>query len=114
MSSRTEQIHVSKIRFVSEQDGPPERELKSSLIALFENERGVKSAYLARVTYGDQSPVIVALCLRVQSGSNRGIAESAGRVFASMFGKHQHLDVIFLSFAQEAEAAKVCRSFFCS
>ncbi len=112
MSTHTEEIHAPQLRFLGEQDGPPERELKSRLVAIFEHEQNVKSAYLVRVTYGDQSPVVVALCLRVQSGSDDEVAENAGRIFASMFGKHEHLDIIFLSDAQEAEVVKVCRPFF--
>lgn len=112
MPTHTEEVHAPQLHFLGEQDGPSERELKSRLVTFFEHEQNIKSAYLVRVAYGDQSPVVVALCLRAQSGSDRGVAENAGKIFASMFGGHEHLDIIFLSDAQEAETAKVCQPFF--
>jgi len=35
-----------------------------------------------------------------------------GKIFAYMFGGHEHLDIIFLSKMQEAELAIVCKPFF--
>lgn len=54
----------------------------------------------------------VALCLRARFGPERSLAESGGRIFASMFGSHEHLDIIFLTEVQEAELATVCKPFF--
>lgn len=108
----TEQIYAPKLYFVSEQDGPPERELKGRLAELFQRDQSIKTAYLARLRYGDQSPVTVALCVRAQFGFDHGVAEKAGRIFASMFGGHEHMDIVFLKDKQECELAKVCSPFF--
>ena len=106
-----EEFQVPQLRFLGEQDGPPERELKCALAQCFQNDQSVITAYLARVAYGGES-FAVALCLRAQLGPDRGLAEKVGKIFASMFGGHEHLDIIFLNEMQEAELAKVCKPFF--
>jgi SseB protein C-terminal domain len=107
-----EEIQVPKLRFLGEQDGVSERELKSCLTEFFRRDQSVLTAYLARVAYGEQSPMVVALCLRSHFGPDRGVAETIGKIFASMFGGHEHLDIIFLDDKQESELAKVCSPFF--
>jgi len=107
-----EEIQVPKIRFLGEQNGVPESELKSRLVEFFRRDQSVIKAYLARVAYDAQSPVAVALCLRTQFGRDRGMAEKIGKIFASMFGGHEHLDIMFLGDEFESELAKVCPPFF--
>lgn len=107
-----EKIGVPQVRFVGEQDGPPERELKDRLTEFFHRDASVKAAYLAKVTYNESSPVSIALCLRTLFGPDPGLAEKVGRIFASMFGGHEHLDIVFLSDVQEAELAQKCSRFF--
>jgi SseB protein C-terminal domain len=107
-----EEIQVPQIRFFGEQDGVPERELKSRLAEFFERDQSVRKAYLARVGYDEHSPVAVALCLRTQFGPDRGVAEKVGKIFATMFGAHEHLDIMFLGNEEESELAKVCPPFF--
>lgn len=106
-----EEFQVPQLRFLGQQDGPPERELKCRLVQFFLSEETVNTAYLARVAYTAES-VSVALCLRARFGPDRGLAQEVGRIFASMFGSHEHLDIIFLSDMQEAELAIVCKPFF--
>src|SRR5262245_18847652 len=100
-----EEFQVPQLRFLGEQDGPPERELKCRLAQFFQNDRSVTTAYLARVAYGADS-FAVALCLRAQLAPDRGLAEKVGTIFASLFGGHEHLDIMFLSEMQEAELAR--------
>jgi hypothetical protein len=107
-----EEIRVLKLRFLGEQDGVPERDLKRRLTGFFWRDRSILTAYLARVTYGEQSLAAVALCLRSKFGPDRGVAEKIGKIFASLFGDHEHLDIIFLADEQESELAKVCPPFF--
>jgi hypothetical protein len=106
-----QKIQVPQFRFVGEQDGPPERELKQRLVEFFKRDQSVKAAYLARVAF-DESRIGVALCLRTQFGADPGMAEKIGRIFASMFGSQQHLDIIFPTVEQEGSLAKVCVPFF--
>ncbi len=107
-----QQVNVQTVYFLGEQDGPPEQELKSKLVILFGQLRLVNIAFLAVVRYGDAESPNVALCVRGQPGQNRMFAESVGRVFALLFGSHEHLDVIWLTPEQETSLAKVCRPFF--
>jgi hypothetical protein len=106
-----EEFQVPQVRFLGEQDGAPERELKCRLSQFFQSDQSVTTAFLARVAYGGES-FAVALCLRAQLGPDRGLAEKVGKIFASMFGGHEHLDIIFLSEMQEAELARICKPFF--
>lgn len=106
-----EEIQVPHIRFLGEQDGPPERELKSRLSDFFQRNQSITKAYLAQVAYEDKT-FAVALCIRSRVGPDRGLAQTVGGIFASMFGDHEHLDIIFLSEAQETELVIVCKPFF--
>lgn len=107
----TESTQVSHLQFLGEQDGVTERELKERLVECFLHSMNVQAAYLARVAYGG-SAVNVALCLRAESGPDRDVAENAGRIFASMFGRHEHMDIVFVDQSQESQLAKVCTPFF--
>ena len=107
-----EEIHPPQLCFIGEQDGPPERELKGRLAIFFRRDQSVQTAYLARVSYDDPSRIGVALCLRTQFGADPGMAEKIGKIFASMFGTHEHMDIIFLNEQQEAQLTKVCAAFF--
>jgi hypothetical protein len=52
------------------------------------------------------------LCLRTQFGPDPGLAEKIGRIFASMFGVHENLDLLFLNDDQENALRKVAAPFF--
>lgn len=112
LKKRPQRLQVPAVRFVGEQDGQPEHDFKSRVIELFEQDATVKNAYLARVSYHAGSAVTVALCVRGHSEAPARIVESVGKIFGAMFGKDQHLDIVFLDASQEAELAKVCRAFF--
>jgi|HubBroStandDraft_3_1064219.scaffolds.fasta_scaffold175947_2 hypothetical protein len=109
---RETQIRIQQIYFLGEQDGSPERELKEQLAALFGRAQWVRTAYLARVTYEKMGRVNVALCVRGQPGQGRVFAERVGSIFASIFGSHEHLDIIWLVPEQEAALMQVCQPFF--
>lgn len=106
-----EELRVSQVRFLGSQDGLPETELKVQLSQLFEKEAKIQRGYLARVAYGVDE-MAVALCVRMDSGAEARIAERVGQVFASMFGKHEHLDIIYLNDLQETELTEHCQPFY--
>ncbi len=105
-----QEILVPKIRFLGEQDGPPEQLLKERLAEFFQRDKSVYRAYLAKVSLSEQGGV--ALCLKTQFGADRGLAEKIGGIFGMIFNAHEHLDIMFLSDEQESELAKVCSPFF--
>jgi hypothetical protein len=114
LSSRrpSEELRAQATNFVAEQDGPPERELKTKLVTLFGQLHLVRTAYLARVQYENAGPLEVVLCVRGQPGQDRMFANRIGEEFASMFGSHEHLDIIWITPEQEAALVKVCRPFY--
>jgi hypothetical protein len=111
-SRPTEEFTAPTIRFVGEQDGPPERDLKSHIAELLTNELEVDRAYLARVQYDDAENWNVALCLAATNPDISRINERIGRLFAGIFANDMHLDILYLSDAQEEEITKVCTSFY--
>ena len=105
---RKTEIHTQRpVGFIGEQDGEPERLLKKALITEFRSAAEFKRAYLARVKYADG--VHVALCLT--AAEDPALVERIGAVFAGVFGRHEHLDVVFLDPGQEAELQRVCAPF---
>jgi hypothetical protein len=107
-----QEINVSQIHFLGEQDGPPEQVLKEKLMDFFQQDRNIIAAYLAQIHFGDPSQAGVALCLKTQFGTDRDVVEKISQIFSSIFGTHEHMDIIFLNDAQETELVKVCQPFF--
>lgn len=106
------ELIARQIRFLHEQDGVPEKELKTRLSECFKHERCVKTAYLVKVEYDGSNAYNVALCLNASQGSDKALVNKVHSIFASMFGYHEHLDIVFLSTEQEDEVAGVCQPFF--
>ena len=111
--NHAEEIRIPRARFLQEQDGPTECELKKRIAECLSCNDSVRHAYLARARYADDS-CNVALCLRTELGPDRKLVEEIGKIFASLFASHEHLDIMFLSEAQEAEVMAVCKPFFTS
>lgn len=101
---------MPRVQFCGEQDGPAEQLLKDRLSEFFKRDRSVQAAYLVRVDVAGQTSV--ALCLKTQFGSDRGLAEKIGTIFKTIFNAEVHLDIMFLSGEQESEVTKVCSPFF--
>lgn len=111
-ATKAEQFRAVHVQFVGEQDGAPERDLKGRLTDLFLRDPNIYRAYLARVFYQRPPCKAVALCLRVQPGTESSIGTKVGSTFASMFSDHEHLDIMFITVAQERKIATCCRPFF--
>jgi hypothetical protein len=97
---------------LGEQDGLPERDLKSALKPKLEELGEVERAYLARIGFGPSEEPSVALCLAPTSGRAANIVQSVGEVFSRFFSPDAYLDVIFVAGQQEADLRRVCRPFF--
>jgi type III secretion system (T3SS) SseB-like protein len=94
-----------------EQDGPVERELKNHLVALFHREESIRAAYLVQVAYADDQENAVALCLRADPPNHDAIGK-IGQIFSTLLGAHEHLDILFLDDATEAQLAGSCGAFW--
>lgn len=104
-----EEVRVSNLRFLREQDGVPERLLKSRLAEMFAQHSGVQRAYLAQISSGGQHGV--ALCIKSGGGADLNLVQDIGVIFASIFGAHEHLDILFLSNEQQVLLEQVCPPF---
>jgi SseB protein C-terminal domain len=109
---KSKDIRVPSVRFLGEQDGPPERLLKDRLADFFRRERIVSRAYLARADFEEGKDVTVVLALRTQFGPDDGLVEKVGTIFADVFDAKEHLDILFLTDSQEAQLSKACPPFF--
>lgn len=104
----------SETRFVAEQIGVLENELKESIVGLFRDRNRPLRAYLVQVEYGEEKDFNVALCVASGSGEDEELANDIALVFRRVFGPHEHLDILFLSEIQETQLRKVCCPFFSS
>jgi hypothetical protein len=107
-----EQFNAPKLTFLCEQDGEIERKLKSQLVVFLSDKPNLIRAYLARVDYGDPKAYNVALCLRCLHGEDKSLLSDIGQIFASVFGRNVHLDILFLHDGNENELSAVCKPFY--
>ena len=114
------------ITFLSEKTGPAEDQLKTALAERFATDRRIRRAYLVRVSYpargpqrskdenrgpqGSAEPVEVVLC--VSAPEDVTIVEAVGEEFHKIFHTSQHMDVMFLTDAQESDVARVAQPFY--
>jgi SseB protein C-terminal domain len=109
---RTKELIAHALTFVGEQDGPSERMLKTKLSELFSESINLLKAYLARVRYREAGGESVCLCLSVSSGADEPLVEEIHSLFAPLFNREIHLDILFLSPKQEEQVAAVCKPFY--
>ena len=60
--------------------------------------------------YADETGI--ALCLSCTDGPNQKLAEVVCEFFGSIFGAHEHLDIVFVGEDQESALRRVCRPFY--
>ncbi len=111
-SQRPQEVRVPSVRFMGEQDGPPERLLKGRLVEFFRQRCDVRRAYLAQIDAGGRPGVV--LCVSSIFGPDRALAEKIGVIFAAVFDSREHLDIMFPNEEQEAALMKVCAPFWLS
>jgi hypothetical protein len=99
----------AEVHFLSEQDGPPERQLKELLVHDLGSCKAER-AYLVRVQYRDPKANEVALCVR--GPDDPSLVRKVGVRFAALFGREAHLDIIFVNDAQEEQLKQVCKPFY--
>jgi hypothetical protein len=102
----------STLRFLAEQDGEVERELKAKWATILTQHSGVTRAYLARTTSGAGPEQNVTLCVCPRSAQAEALVQALARPFREKFGSDQYLDIAFLNASQEAELSQVAKPFF--
>lgn len=108
---------LNNVYFSSEQDGKTEREFKNALCTMFIEQHVSVRAYLAQVKYNENNNEFnVALCVmtKEKDSTNTNVFHQIVKIFKSLFGGHEHLDVIFLNHQQEKDIREVCCPFFVS
>jgi hypothetical protein len=100
---------AKRLRFLHEQDGANERELKGWLEPEL-RAAGIERAYLARVEYENPDVFEVALCLR--GPEDMGLVDRLGKKFLEAVPAGIHLDIVFLDDIHEGELKAVCRPFY--
>jgi hypothetical protein len=107
-------LTMSTVQFLCEQNGPIETALKERLSELFRSGGLIRRAYFVRVTYEERGATTsVALALRTSSGRDEpSLVGPIGAAFASIFGSHEHLDILFVTESQEAKLKAVCKAFY--
>ena len=113
LGGRIEKRVAGETQFLVEKDGQSERDLKALLVDLLKREKSVHRAYLARIAFGEPKEISVALFLWADTANNhRAMVKLISDAFASMFHASQHMDIMFLSDAQETQLRKCCKAFF--
>jgi hypothetical protein len=108
----TKKLIATALIFLGEQDGPSERMLKGQLYDLFAESKNLQKAYLARTQFREAGNESVCLCLSVSSGADEPLVEEIHHLFAQLFNRAVHLDILFLSSRQEEQVAAVCKPFY--
>lgn len=105
-----------RVRFVGEQLGVPEDELKSAIVRrwLEQAEGHPLRAYLAQVAYAPGRETSIALCIASERDTDERSIVVAAAAFREIFGRGEHLDIFLVDERQERRLRKVCCPFFSS
>jgi len=100
------------IRFLREQDGQIEKEVKARWQSILATFPDVLRAYLAIASFGQSQNYQVVLCLMSKTGENPLLVDALAQPFQEMFNAATPLDILFLNAATEVDVKKVCRAFY--
>lgn len=107
-------LSTNKIIFISEQDGDIERQFKRMLVDSFIYSKNYIRAYLVKVQYELDPTPHVALCIKTDTDLIEPIIDECTDIFSAIFSGDQHLDIIFISDAEEKEVRLLCCPFYTS
>lgn len=103
---------VLQIRFLCDQDGPPERRAKEQWSLILQADRNVEAAFLVRVSLDRSTEQTVVLAVRRTGGPYLALIKALGDVFRGIFVKDVFVDIIFISEQQELQARVVAKPFY--
>jgi len=107
-----QQLTPTTTKFIAEQDGPPERDLKDRFVEHFRSEPMVERAYLVQVGHSDGTGIHVTLAIKCFGEENPSLIPKLADIFSNMFGPHEHLDMMFIREDQEKRLRVVCEPFY--
>ena len=105
-------VSVTSVRFIGEQDGPVERDVKSRWFPILTAHPQIRRAFLVRASYDDQGGQQVVLALCSSGGPDFALIEALRAPFAAMFSRACPLDMVFANAAQESQIEMVCPPFY--
>ena len=111
-SRRAQERRDERVAFLGEQAGNVEDTLKRDLILEFATRPDIRRAYLARVTFQSDTTVSVAVCIVSKRPEDKSLLIRVGEIVRRRFARDTGMNVLFLTAAQEAEIAAVCRPFY--
>jgi hypothetical protein len=103
---------VQKLRFLGEQDGSVERDVKERWVAILRASPPIRRAFLVRALYEGQPDPQVILALCSSSGPDAALVAALRVPFADIFHRDCPLDMAFVTPAQESQIEPVCRPFY--
>jgi hypothetical protein len=111
-SQKPQKLTRLTTRFIAEQDGPTERDLKAAFVQVFREELAVERAYLALAEHGDGTGAHVTLAIKSSLGEDQSLVRKLMNVFSEMFNSREHLDMVFIREEQEHQLRAVCTPFY--
>ncbi len=107
------EVEFQTVAFLGEQDGPVERTLKANWLPTLSAHAEIRRAFLVRAMYEKRAEVHVVLALCSSGRVDLMTFIEALRVpYAAAFSRACHLDMAFVTAAQESEIERVCRPFY--
>jgi len=107
------QKSFAEVSFFGEHDHPREYELKAELTKLLDKHWEVRAAYLPDVRVGGFDQIKFMLCIKTLYGHETSeLLEAVGKIYASLYEKHEEMDTMFLDDKQEAAVLKACKPFY--
>ena len=111
-SRRAQERREERVEFLGEESGNNEDTLKRDLILEFATRPDIRRAYLSRVRFQSDKTPSVALCIVSKRPDDKSLVIRVGEIVRRRFARETAMGVLFLTAAQEAEIAAVCRPFY--
>lgn len=105
------QTQTTSLRFLCEQDGPAEQQIKAQWLPILEGDPHIRRAFLVRAQYADQTEHVI-LALSSTGGSDAALMDALRIPYTAIFRDDCPLDMAFINEAQQSHLEKVCRPFY--
>jgi hypothetical protein len=105
-------LHVAKVKFLGEQDGPVERTIKAQWSAILSARPEIRRAFLVRASYEGSNEMHVVLALCSRASADQTLLEALRVPYAAIFHRDCPLDMVFANASQESHIEKVCPPFY--
>lgn len=109
---RVAPVSIQKLRFLGEQDGPVERDVKARWLPILTASPHIRRAFLVRALYEGEPDQHVILALCSSSGPDATLVEALRVPYAAIFHRDCPLDMAFVTPAQESQIEPLCPPFY--